>query len=139
MARDTIKERKEEGREGRRKGNREEGKKESKAHIKRDVSGEKRDFETKLWSPQVFIYIWAFCEMGVKNIFDGDWGESRDRTKWTENWIDKFILEINYPGGSGEMSRFNQQMVHNDYTWDLSSKPLPVTVEDVFGGRKNVS
>lgn len=28
----------------------------------------RREFETKLWSPMVFLHIWAFSEMGVKII-----------------------------------------------------------------------
>ena len=33
----------------------------------------KGEIETKLWSQAWFLYIWAFCDVEMKNTFDGDW------------------------------------------------------------------
>lgn len=55
------------------------GRRKSKSHTKRHASGDTRDLVTQLWSPWVFLHIWAFAKVGVKSIFDGNGGES-----WTE-------------------------------------------------------
>lgn len=49
---------------GRRVEVREKGK--NKAYIRRHVFVERRVFETKLWQPIVFLYLWACGEVGVK-------------------------------------------------------------------------
>lgn len=92
------------GKKGHREGRRERRRKKKGQSLHKEyVSEEMREVETKLESPLVFLYIWAFGEVGVKIIFVSDWGESWERTKWIENCLDKYIPEINYSGRSGDV------------------------------------
>lgn len=55
-----------EKREGERQGGREKGK--NKAYINECYLGQGGSLESKPWLTRVFLYIWAFGEVGVKII-----------------------------------------------------------------------